>query len=378
MFNILEDSQIPLMDLKQLHSRYEHEIFKAIRTIYDSSSFVSSLFTEEFETDLAKYLGAQVYCATCASGTDALTLALMQLDLPADAEVLTVSFGVVCGVEAIRLAGAKPVLVDINPDNLLMNPESLREAITDQSRCIMPVHLFGNACNMQAITEIAKEQDLIIIEDCAQALGTEYKGQKVGTFGHIAALSFYPSKNLGAMGDGGGIVSKDSTVIDRFKMLRNHGRQSRYLHELVGMNSRLAEIQAAILNVKLKELDREIVRKRQAASIYEELIADCEEICPLGVSEDCFHSYHLYVVRALHRNALNEYLRKYGIGSEIHYPYCVHQQPAYKESFANNSVDLYLSEIASSEVISLPIFPDITLEQQKLIVEKVKSFYVTL
>lgn len=366
---------VPLMNLKLLHEKYKDEMLAEINNVVDSCIYCNGKVSKEFARDFAHYHGDGVHAVTCANATDALCLCLQALKLNPGDEVITVSHCVVCDVEAIIHAGAKPVLIDINPENYVLDETRLEECITPKTRAVVAVHLYGHPCNLAPLVEICKKHNLYLIEDCAQALGTKYKNVKVGTIGDLGFYSFYPSKNMGAMGDAGAVIGKNKDLIETIGALSNHGRKTneRYAHQFIGKNSRMDELQAAILKVKLKYLDQDIEKRRTAAQLYTKLLKEVEGVIPPSELEYATHSYHLYVIRTKRRDELKQFLKERRIQTEIHYPICIHLQPAY-ENFLKERVNLDNSETISKEVLSLPLFPGISSEQIYKVVNSIKEF----
>ena len=305
-----------------------------------------------------------------ASGTAALDLALRALDLSAGDEVITTPFTFIATAETIANLGARPVFVDIDPQTYNINPNGIEAAITPHTKAIMPVHLFGQPAAMDAINKIAHRHNLYVIEDAAQAHGAEYKGQRTGTLGDIACYSFYPSKNLGAYGDGGAVVTNSDDLAAKVRLLRHHGSADRYHHVILGLGERLDGLQAAILGVKLPHLDRWNEQRRQAAYRYNALFAGSDLITP-AENPHVRHVYHCYTVRTLRRDVVTQALQAAGIGYGIHYPLALHQQPAlaylgYREG------DFPVAEACARDIISLPMFPEITAEQQEAVVTTIR------
>ena len=370
---------IPQTDPKANYLAHKAEIDAAIARVLDSGWYILGREVAAFEEEFAAYIGMR-HAIGVASGTDALNLALRACGIgPGDA-VITVSHTAVATVAAIELAGATPVLVDIDPVTFTMDPHCLEDEIKKRQvrrsslrlrpgqalvvgrlKAVIPVHLYGHPADMPAILEIARRYDLHVIEDCAQSHGATLNGRKTGTWGDVAAFSFYPTKNLGAFGDGGAVITDDPQWAQRARLLRQYGWRERYVSEIPGLNTRLDELQAAILRVKLHYLDGENVRRRNIAQAYTRLLADTGltlPICRPGAE----HAYHQYVVRASQRDALQAYLREQGIGTLVHYPQPVHLQPAYANRLATSGT-LPHSERAATEVLSLPMYPELTDRQ---------------
>ena len=365
---------IPQNDLKASYLAHQRGIDDAIRQTLDSGWYILGKQVAAFEREFADYLGA-AHCIGVANGTDALTLALRACGVGAGDAVMTVSHTAVATVAAIELAGALPVLVDIDPVTFTISPQAIENAVISHRgkaklKAIVAVHLYGHPAEMAAITELARRFDLRVIEDCAQAHGAKIGDQRVGTFGQIAAFSFYPTKNLGALGDGGAVVTSDAALAERVRLLREYGWRERYVSEIAGMNSRLDELQAAILRVKLKRLDEENEWRRQLARVYDEKLAAAPLQLP-ALQNNVSHVYHQYVLRAAERDQLKERLKEQGIGTLIHYPVAVHQQPAYRNRMLVGGGGLPETERAARSVLSLPMYPQLTGEQAEYVCQAI-------
>lgn len=352
---------VPQSDPKASYLEHQREIDEAIRQTLESGWYILGQQVSAFEEEFADFLGA-AHCIGVANGTDALTLALRACGIGAGDAVITVSHTAVATVAAIELAGAVPLLVDIDPETFTISPQAIENAINKYQgktrlEAIIAVHLYGHPAEMRAIAELARRFDLRVIEDCAQAHGSKIGGQRVGTFGDIAAFSFYPTKNLGALGDGGAVVTNDAALAKRVRLLREYGWRERYVSEIAGMNSRLDELQAAILRVKLKHLDEENERRRQIAQIYHECLPAASLQLPIRRA-DVSHVYHQYVVRTGERDRLKKRLKEQGIGTLIHYPVPIHLQPAYRNRVQLGG-GLPETELAACEVLSLPMYPQL-------------------
>ncbi len=357
---------------------HRNEIDDVIRRTLENGRYILGEEVSAFEREFALYLGAS-YCVGVASGTDALHLALRACRIGEGDVVVTVSHTAVATVAAIELAGASPLLVDIDPETLTINPHAVESAVGSYSgagtiKAIIAVHLYGQPAAMDAIRRIAKRCDLKVIEDCAQAHGATFKGRKAGTLGDIAAFSFYPTKNLGALGDGGAVVTNSSDLAERVRLLREYGWQERYVSFLSGMNSRLDEIQAAVLRVKLKWLDEENERRRRIARAYTNRLEDTALILPQIPAGDS-HACHQYVVRISNRDELRDYLHDRGIGTSIHYPVPVHLQPAYRDRVMLSYDGLPMTEDIVPEVLSLPMHPNLTDNHIEQVCEIIKRYF---
>ena len=379
-------SQVPPLIVPQTNPKanyltHKAEIEVVIAKTLESGWYILGQEVAAFETAFAAYIGASQAIGV-ANGTDALEIALRACDIgPGDA-VFTVSHTAVATVAAIERAGATPVLVDIDPVSFTIDPERLEQTIKQirtlhkiQPKVIIPVHLYGHPADMPAILDIARRYDLWVIEDCAQAHGAELKGQRIGTWGDLAAFSFYPTKNLGALGDGGAVVTNDPDLAQKIRALREYGWQERYVSSLSGINSRLDELQAAILRVKLNALEDENKQRCVRAQLYDTRLLASGVERP-NVSSNIKHVYHQYVIRTSKRDELRHYLRQQGIGSLIHYPMPVHLQPAYQGRLPEAS-SLSHTEKAANQVLSLPMYPELTETQVQQVVDHILAWETT-
>lgn len=356
---------IPILDSKRQYAKIGSEVEKVVCEVLRSGSYILGPNVKALEAELAKYIGCN-YTVSLNSGTDALHLALRALDIGAGDEVITTAFTFVATTEAIGIVGATPVFADINPDTFNIDPKKIEERITPKTKAIIPVHLYGQPCDMDAIMDIAKRHNLYVIEDCCQAIGAEYKGQKVGTFGDIGCYSFYPTKNLGGMGDGGLITVNSENLKNRIIALRNHGGAVRYYHDEIGVNSRLDEIQAAILRVKLNYIDEWNSARRAHAKTYNELLAGCADIQTPVELDDTYCVYHQYTVKIPNRDNIHKMLQEAGIGAMLYYPVPLHLQKVHAH-LGWEKGSLPYTEKDTEMVISLPMFPELTLEEQKTV-----------
>ncbi len=370
--------KIQMVDLQSQHKKIEPELNNAIEKVIKSARFINGPEVSEFERNLETYLKCE-NVISCGNGTDALQIALMALDLKPGEEVITTTFSFISTAEVIALLGLTPVFVDVNPQTFNICPAEIKKAITKKTKAIIPVHLFGQCAPMKAIMEIANENNLFVIEDVAQALGADYdfgdgKIRKSGTIGHIGTTSFFPSKNLGCMGDGGAIITNNDKFAEKIRMIKNHGSKIKYNHEIVGVNSRLDTIQAAILNVKLKNFSIDLKKRRTAAKHYNSLLQEVEWITLPREDQERFHTYNQYsiLVENKLRNELADYLKKHGIPSMVYYPIPLHEQTAFR-GFSNLS-SFQNSEEIKTKILSLPLHPEISLETIGFIVEKIKKF----
>lgn len=367
---------IPILDLSHQYAELKTDLEKEVLKVMSSGQYILGENVKKLEKDFAKYNGVN-HALGVASGTDALHLALRALDIGAGDEVITVSFTFIATVEAISYVGATPVFADINPDTFNIDPKELEKKITPKTKAIIPVHLYGQPVDMTPILEIAKKYNLFIVEDCAQAIGAEYKGKKVGSFGDIGCFSFFPTKNLGTFGDGGMMTTNSEYIAERIASLRNHGSKVRYYHDEIGLNSRLDEIHAAILNVKFPHIDKWNSKRREAAYYYNELFKNVEEITIPQEDKNTYCVYHQYTIKAPARDQLVKALHEKGVMAMIYYPVPIHLQAVYKNlDFAEGM--LSQTEKCTELVLSLPMFPEITREQQQQVAEAVKSSLLEL
>lgn len=360
---------IPLIDLKAQYYSIKDEIDKAVFEVISSGQFILGENVKALEKEIASYCGAQ-YAIGVASGTDALLLSLLALGIGRGDKVITTPFTFIATAEAVSHTGATPIFIDIDPLTYNIDPFHIEETIDSQTKAIIPVHLYGQPADMDKIMEIAKRYDLLVVEDCAQATGAEYKGRKVGSFGNAGCLSFFPSKNLGAYGDGGIVLTNNSDTAEKIRMLRTHGSKEKYYHSLLGFNSRLDELQAAILRVKLKYLDQWIAERQHNAEIYNQMLTDLPLVTP-HVAKDRIHTYNLYTIRSQERNLFQEKLRENQVSSAIYYPLPLHLQKIYT-SLGYRTNSLPESKKASQEVLSLPIYPELRYEDIEYITTIVK------
>lgn len=362
---------VPIIDLQAQYRGLEQEIDSALKGVCRSGQFALGPEVERFERAWAEYCEAD-YCVAVSSGTAALHLALKALDIGPKADVITTAMTFFATCEAIIYTGARPVLVDVSPETGCMDPLAVEKAITERTRAIMPVHLYGHPADMDPILQLARAGGLAVIEDAAQAHGALYKGCKVGALGDAGAFSFYPTKNLGAYGEGGAVVTDNRQVWERLGMLRNHGQTRRYVHEFVGYNERMHGFQGAVLNVKLKYLDTWNARRCQIARRYHDGLAGL----PLALPQEAEHAravWHLYVIRCGRRDALQQHLERAGIATGIHYPVPMSRQPAMQPYLAGRPA-LPEAERMADEVLSLPMYPEMTDEQVDYVIAKVKEF----
>jgi dTDP-4-amino-4,6-dideoxygalactose transaminase len=361
-----------MVDVAGQYQKIKPDIDAAVQKVIDSGQFILGKEVGELECQIAGFVGEK-YAVGCASGTDALQVAMMALGIGPGDEVITTPFTFVATAETIALLGAKPVYVDIDPKTFNIDPTKIDAAITSRTKAIIPVHLYGQAADMDPIMATARKHNLKVIEDSAQALGASYKGRKVCSFGDMAAISFFPSKNLGAFGDAGMVVCKDPALYERLRMIIVHGSKVRYHHEILGVNSRLDTLQAAILLVKLRHLENWNNARGKFAARYDEMFAGTPATVPY-VSPSCTHIYHQYTLRVPKRDSLAGHLKDKGIPHAIYYPIPLHLQEAFAAS-GNKRGDFPVTEQACEEVLSLPMHTELTEEQQAFIVRTIKNFY---
>lgn len=363
---------VPPFDLTRQYQALAPDVDAAIAGVLQRGRFILGDEVTAFEREFAAYCGVS-HAVGVGSGTEALHLALVACGVGAGDEVITVSHTAVATVAAIELTGARPVLVDVDPARFTLDPVHLEAALTPRTKAIIPVHLYGCPADLAPILETARQRQLWVIEDCAQAHGARYRGRPVGSWGHIAAFSFYPTKNLGAYGDGGAIVTADAALAEQASLLREYGWAERYVSHIKGWNSRLDEIQAAILRVKLRHLEAWNARRRDLARLYAAELAGLADVLLPFEPEDTQHVYHLYVIRTPHRDALRAFLHERGIGTLMHYPVPVHRQPAY----ADLSCSLPVTEQLTAEIVSLPMYPELSEDDVHVVCAAIRAFFST-
>jgi len=368
--------KINLVDLKRNYLSIKPEIDKAIQGVIENSAFILGEEVENFEKEFAKFCQVK-YAVGLDSGLSALELGMRALGIGPGDEVITPANSFIASSSAISFCGAKPVLVDCDPLSYNIDPNLIEKAITRRTKAIMPVHLYGQPAEMEAILKIARKHKLLVVEDACQAHGAKYKGKRVGSFGDIAAFSFYPGKNLGAYGDGGMLVTNQKRLADKVRMMRNYGQKEKYNHVFLAWNRRLDSLQAAILRVKLRYLNKWNRKRQQHARLYTRLLRKLDGvICPKQ-SKEASHVYHLYVVQVSKRDELQKYLAEKGIATGIHYPIPIHLQPAYK-NLGYRKGSFPVTESLAGRIISLPIFPELKSEEIRFIVREIKIFYASL
>jgi len=365
------------LDLKAQFATIRVEVMAAVTRVMESQHFILGSEVVEFEKEIASRLGAK-HAIACASGSDALLLALMASGIGAGDEVITTPFTFIATGGAIARAGAKPIFVDIEAATFNIDVAKVEAAMTERTRAIMPVHLFGLAANMDPIMELAKDRDIAIVEDAAQAIGSTYKGRNVGTIGTYGCFSFFPSKNLGGAGDGGLVTTEDAALAERLRVIRVHGSKKKYHHDVLGTNSRLDALQAAILRAKLAHLEAWTVAREQRADRYRRMFSASQlgenVVVPEAPPAGSRHVYNQFTIRCQQRDKLRESLRAAGIPTEIYYPVPLHLQPAFAY-LGYKRGDLPVAEQASAEALSLPVFPELTEAQQQTVVDAIARFY---
>ncbi|MGB9460580.1 MAG: DegT/DnrJ/EryC1/StrS family aminotransferase [Candidatus Acidiferrum sp.] len=365
----------PFLDLKAQFASIRNEVMEAVTRVLESQHFILGPEVTELEKEMRAMTGCS-YAIGCASGSDALILALLALEIGRGDEVITTPFTFVASAGSIARVGAKPIFVDIDPETFNISAQAIAKAITSRTRAIMPVHLFGLPAEMNEINKTAAEHGIAVIEDAAQAIGARYEGGAAGSLGAIGCFSFFPSKNLGGAGDGGLMTTQDATLAERLQLLRVHGARNKYEYELLGMNSRLDAMQAAILRVKLRHLDQWAAGRRRNAERYRELFHEFRleasikaPVAPAGFT----HIYNQFTIRVREREELREHLRRRGIPTEVYYPKPLHLQKAFAY-LGHKQGDFPESEAAGVEVLSLPIYPELTDEQQRSVVAAIADF----
>ena len=373
--------KINMVDLNGQYRKIRWQVNREIKKVINSSTFINGPIVKEFQNNLQKYVDVK-HVIPCANGTDALQIALMALELKSGDEIITTNFSFASTIEVILLLGLKPVVVDIDPRTFNIDPSLIQDKITDKTKAIIPVHLYGQSCRMEEILEIANKNNLQIIEDNAQALGSKYKfansqKQMSGSIGDIATTSFFPSKNLGCYGDGGAIFTNSDNLAYKMRGIVNHGMYERYYHDEIGVNSRLDSIQAAILNVKLKYLDKYNKRRQEAANHYNAAFENIDQIeVPFIESDIDSHVYHQYTLKIMNgkRDELADHLLKNSIPFGIYYPLGFHEQKAYKQEFVSDN-DFPVTNKVKNQVISLPMHTELSKKQIKFISNTIISFF---
>lgn len=367
--------KVPLLDLVAQHQTIHDEVMAVVKRVFDSQQFIMGAEVAAFEREAAAYCNVK-HAIGCASGSDALLLALMALGIGEGDEVITTAYSFFATASAITRLGARPVFVDIAYDDFNLNVDLLERAITPRTKAILPVHLYGQCARMDVILEVAGKHSLHVVEDAAQAIGAEFQGRRAGSMGAVGCFSFFPSKNLGGAGDGGLMTTNDDELAAKLSMLRVHGMEPKYYHQVVGICSRLDALQAAVLRVKLKYLDGWTESRQANAARYGRLFqeAGVEEVVPPKIHSNCRHIFHQYTIRCSRRDELKAHLQQSGIGSEVYYPVPLHRQQCF-EFLGYKLGDLPETEQAALECLSLPIYPELAAHQQQYVVEKIAEFY---
>jgi UDP-2-acetamido-2-deoxy-ribo-hexuluronate aminotransferase len=370
---------LQMVDLKQQYSKIKGQVDKALQEVIDSVAFINGQAVTEFSEGLSLYLGVK-HVIPCANGTDALQIALMALDLKPGDEVITPSFTFIATTEVIALLRLQPVFVEVDPRTFCIDPAAIEKAITSKTKAIIPVHLYGQAANMEAIMQVAAKHKLFVIEDNAQAIGSDFRfsngsTRKTGTIGTIGTTSFFPSKNLGCYGDGGAIFTEDDTLANRLKMIANHGQSKRYYHDEVGCNSRLDSVQAAVLNIKLQYLDSYIAARRKVADFYDQAFAGHPKITTPYRAPYSNHVYHQYtlILEGANRDGMQTFLAGHNIPSMIYYPVPAHRQKMF-EAFGGGNFVLETTDWLTERVISLPMHTEMDEDQLVFITGKVLDY----
>ena len=371
---------IQMVDLKSQYMKIKPQVDKAINDVLSSTQFINGEHVKSFQKELANYLGVK-HVITCANGTDALQISMMALGLKPGDEVITPSFTYIATAEVIGLLGLKPVFVDCDPKTFNISIEEVEKAITKKTKAIVPVHLFGQSSDMKSIMNLAKKHDLFVIEDNAQAIGSDYLGfnkpQKTGTIGNIGCTSFFPSKNLGCYGDGGAMMTNDDELAEKLRMIANHGQSKRYYHDMVGCNSRLDNIQAAVLRIKLKELDQYIQNRQKAANYYDQNLKELNQLTLPYRSMESNHVFHQYTLKLnenIKRDELIEFLAKKNIPAMVYYPVPAHHQKMFSE-IPNSHTNMKVTNELSSRVFSLPMHTELSSLQQDFIIDNLFRFF---
>lgn len=371
---------IQMVDLKSQYHHIKDQIDKAVIDCIASTAFINGPAVKEFQVSLEQYLEVK-HVIPCANGTDSLQIAMMALDLKPGDEVICPAFTYVATAEVIGLLGLTPVMVEVDPNTFNITAEHIEKAITPKTKAIVPVHLYGQSCDMESIMKLAEKYHLFVIEDNAQAIGANYtfsdgRVAKTGTIGHIGSTSFFPSKNLGCYGDGGALITNDDALAQKMRMIANHGQEKKYYHKVLGCNSRLDTIQAAILNIKLKNLDAYSKARNEMANYYNTAFAQIEELQVPERQNNSTHVFHQYTLRVKNgkRNELQQYLSENGIPSMIYYPLPLYKQEAFQQ-FVTPNFKLDATELLCNEVLSLPIHTEMNIEDMEWVCSNVKSFF---
>jgi dTDP-4-amino-4,6-dideoxygalactose transaminase len=363
--------KVPFLDLKAHHAPLIEELNRAVREVIESSAFAGGPFVEKFEEEFAAFCGSSDAIAV-GNGTDALWLSLLALGIGEGDEVITVPNTFIATAEAITYCKARPVFVDVDQDTFTMNPPELEKSLTERTKAIIPVHLFGQPADMDPILEFARAHGLFVVEDAAQAHGAEYKGRKAGTMGDAGCFSFYPGKNLGAFGEAGAVVTNDPELRKQIQMLRDHGQSQKYYHALMGWNCRMDGIQAAVLSIKLRHLCEANSLRRKHASEYNQALAGIDGILTPFEAKYARHVYHVYAIRVQQRDAVRRHLQEKGVGCAVHYPVPIHLQDACR-NLGYSKGAFPIAENLAEEFVSLPMFPELTEEQIEYVAQCVSE-----
>ena len=368
--------RVPLLDLKAQYRPIRAEIMAAVESVCDEQAFILGARVADLEKDIQGYVGAS-HAVGVASGTDAILLSLMACGVGPGDEVVTVPYTFFATAGSISRLGARPVFVDIKPDTFNMDPACLAAAMTARTKAVLPVHLYGQCAEMEPIMRAAAARKVPVVEDAAQAIGAAWRDRKSGAIGQAGCFSFFPSKNLGGFGDGGMVVTNDHALADRVRMLRVHGSRVKYVHEVIGLNSRLDALQAAVLRVKLKYLEEWTKGRQRNAARYDALFKDAgllDHVTLPAVTAENRHVYNQYVIRARQRDQLRAFLQEQGVGTEIYYPVPLHLQACYQD-LGYRKGSFPQAERAAEETLALPIYAELTADQQAYVVETIKKFY---
>ncbi len=374
---MLENLSVPLLDLKAQYATIQAEIGTAIERVLESQHFILGPEVESLEQEVSAYSHCR-FGIGVSSGTDALLVALMAVGIRPGDEVITTPYSFFATAGCVARLGAKPIFVDITPTTFNIDPAGIEQVITERTKAIIPVHLFGRMADMNPIMELARQHNLFVIEDAAQAIGSEYHGKRAGSLGHVGCLSFFPSKNLGGYGDGGMVITNDAAIAEKVRLLRSHGASPKYYHHAVGGNFRLDAIQAAVLRVKLKYLDMWIASRQEKAAAYEKLFSQAEfNKNNISIPPDAGygrHTYYLYVIRTNQRDKLMAHLKASNIGCEVYYPLSLHEQKCFA-CLGYKHGDFPNSERASGESLALPIYPEMTAAMQTAVVKVIAEYF---
>jgi dTDP-4-amino-4,6-dideoxygalactose transaminase len=363
---------VPYLDLAAQYAPIREEVARAVEAVFDRKAFAGGYFVEDFEEAYADYCGCR-YAVGVGSGTEALWFALLALGVGPGDEVITVPNSFIATAEAVSYCGARPAFVDVDATTLTMDPTAIKETVSPRTRAIMPVHLFGQVADMDAINEVAHQHGIPVIEDAAQAHGAEYRGRRAGSLGRAGCFSFYPGKNLGAPGEAGAVTTDDEDIAAQIRMLRDHGQARKHDHRMIGWNGRMDGIHGAVLRVKLRYLDRWNDARREHAQAYHELLSAVPGVLVPKQADYARHVYHIYAVRCDGRDALMSHLKERSIGCAIHYPVPIHLQPAYKDLGLCGG-QFQVAEATATEMLSLPMYPELTREQTRYVCQSLAEW----